>query len=190
MFSESADLYDKIHAQLKNYSDETGKVAAWIKKVLPDAQSLLDVACGTGEHDRFLSSDYHVDGIDLNPEFLRIAKVKNPAGQYCVANMINFDLDRRYDVVICLFSSIGYVQTLENLHATLASFHHPSTREELCLLSRGFTPEAWKTGRLHLTTLDEDQLKVCRMNISKIKDGRLVFHDPLSRGNSQRSGTF
>jgi hypothetical protein len=49
---------------------------------------MLDVACGTGEHDRFLCADYRVDGIDLNPEFVRIAKSKNPAGDYHVADMV------------------------------------------------------------------------------------------------------
>jgi ubiquinone/menaquinone biosynthesis C-methylase UbiE len=82
MFSEDADLYDKIYTKLKNYRDEASKVAAWIRKLYPGAHSVLDVACGTGEHDRFLSAEYHVDGIDLNPEFIRIAKIKNPAGDY------------------------------------------------------------------------------------------------------------
>src|SRR4030095_14833049 len=117
MFAESADLYDKIYARLKNYRDEAGKVADCIKQLRPDAQSVLDVACGTGEHARFLSVGYRVDGIDLNPAFVEIAKTKNPIGEYRVADMINFDLKKRYDVIICLFSSIGYVQTTENLHA-------------------------------------------------------------------------
>jgi ubiquinone/menaquinone biosynthesis C-methylase UbiE len=76
MFSESIDLYDKIYTKLKNYHDEAGKVGAWIKKLRPNAESVLDVACGTGEHDRFLSADYRVDGIDLNPEFVRTPKAK------------------------------------------------------------------------------------------------------------------
>jgi SAM-dependent methyltransferase len=175
MFSESADLYDKIYTKLKNYRDEAGKVGAWIKKLRPDAQSVLDVACGTGEHDRFLSADYRIDGIDLNPEFVRIAKSKNPAGDYRVADMINFDLEKRYDVLVCLFSAIGYVETIENLHATLATFHRHLNEGGLMLVEPWFTPEAWTKGVLHITTVDEDQLKVCRMNISEVKDGRLSF---------------
>jgi 2-polyprenyl-3-methyl-5-hydroxy-6-metoxy-1,4-benzoquinol methylase len=111
MFPERADLYDKIYSKLKNYREEAEKVTTWIKKLRPNAQSVLDVACGTGEHDRFLSADFRVDGIDLNPEFVRTAKGKNPSGDYRVANMISFDLQKRYDVLVCLFSSIGYVQT-------------------------------------------------------------------------------
>jgi SAM-dependent methyltransferase len=175
MFSEDADLYDKIYTKLKNYRDEAGQLAALIRKLCPGAHSVLDVACGTGEHDRFLSVEYRVDGIDLNPEFIRIAKIKNPAGDYRVANMMNFELQKRYDVLVCLFSSIGYVQTIENLHATLAGFHRHLNDGGVMLIEPWFRPEAWTTGVLHITTIDEDQLKVCRMNVSAVKDGSLSF---------------
>jgi SAM-dependent methyltransferase len=175
MFSESAALYDKIYINLKNYRDEARNVGAWIKRLRPDAQTVLDVACGTGEHDRFLSADYRVDGIDLNPEFVRIAKTKNPAGDYRVADMSNFDLNQRYDVIVCLFSSIGYVQTTGNLHAALASFHRHLNAGGIVLVEPWFTPEGWNKGILHIAIVDEDQLKVCRMNISEVKSGRLSF---------------
>jgi SAM-dependent methyltransferase len=150
-------------------------VSGWIKRVCSDAHTVLDVACGTGEHDRFLSADYQVDGIDLNPEFIRIAKNKNPHGNYGVQDMINFDLERRYDVVVCLFSSIGYVQTIENLHRTLPRFQRHLNDGGVILVEPWFTPEMWNTGVLHMTSVDEDQFKVCRMNISELKGPRLSF---------------
>ena len=175
MFSESADLYDKIYTKLKDYRDEAGKVAALIKNLRPDARSVLDVACGTGEHDRFLMADYRVDGIDLNPEFIRIAKSKNPSGNYSVEDMISFDLRKGYDVLVCLFSSIGYVQTIKNLHLTLASFYRHLNDGGLMLVEPWFTPEAWNEGVLHTTTVDEDQFKVCRMNITEVREGPVSF---------------
>jgi SAM-dependent methyltransferase len=179
MFSESADLYDTIYTQLKNYRDEAEKVTAWIKKLRPNARSVLDVACGTGEHDRFLRTDFRVDGIDLNPEFIRTAKSKNPGGDYRVADMISFDLQKRYDILVCLFSSIGYVQTTENLHSTLTCFRRHLNDDGLLLVEPWFTPEAWNKGVLHMTTVDDAQLKVCRMSISDAIDSRLslfTFH--------------
>lgn len=175
MFSESADLYDKIYTNLKNYRDEAAKVAALIKKLCPGAHSVLDIACGTGEHDRFLSAEYRVDGLDLNPGFIRIAKTKNPVGDYRVANMINFDFQKRYDVLVCLFSSIGYVQTIQNLHAALATFQRHLNDGGVLLVEPWFRPESWVTGILHMTIVDEDQLKVCRMNVSEVKEGTLSF---------------
>jgi hypothetical protein len=42
-----------------------------------------------------------------------------------------------------------------------------------------FTPEAWKKGVLHMTAVNEEHLKVCRLSISDVKDSRLsvfTFH--------------
>ena len=112
MFSESAHLYDAIYTKLKNYEEEAAKVHAWINELRPNAKTVLDVACGTGEHSKYLKNWYQVDGVDLSKEFLAIAQSKNPNGLYKVANMIDLDLGKRYDAIICLFSSIGYVETV------------------------------------------------------------------------------
>jgi SAM-dependent methyltransferase len=175
MFSESADLYDKIYTKIKDYSKEAGEVAAWIKKLRPNAKSVLDVACGTGEHDRFLSDEYQVDGIDLNAEFIQIARAKNPHGQYHVGDMVDFNLGKRYDVLLCLFSSIGYVQTIGNLQKTIATFERHLNDDGIMLVEPWFTPDAWNPGVLHMTTVEEDQFKVCRMNIAEARSERLSF---------------
>ena len=37
-------------------------------------------------------------------------------------DMTDFNMGKTYDVVMCLFSSIGYVKTLENVAASLQNF--------------------------------------------------------------------
>jgi SAM-dependent methyltransferase len=175
MFSESADLYDKIYTKLKNYSKEAKEIEVLIKNLCPNAKTVLDVACGTGEHAKFLSTDYQVDGIDLNAELIQIASRKNPRGQYHVGDMIDFNLGKRYDVLICLFSSVGYVRTTKNLQTTIASFDRHLNDGGVMLIEPWFTPDAWRRDVLHMITLDEDQFKVCRMNVSEVKDKRLSF---------------
>jgi SAM-dependent methyltransferase len=175
MFSGSTDLYDKIYTKLKNYQNEAEKVSGWIKKLRPNAKSLLDVACGTGEHDRFLSVDYRVDGIDVNADFIQIAKRKNAGGQYNVADMIDFNLGKRYDVVVCLFSSIGYVQTIQSLQKAIASFARHLNDGGIMIVEPWFTPDTWNRGVLHMMTVDENQLKLCRMSIAETKGERLSF---------------
>lgn len=80
MFSETAELYDLIYQQFKDYMDESRRIAVLLERVHPEAKSVLDVACGTGEHARILSAKYgyRVNGLDLEPEFVRIAQRKNP----------------------------------------------------------------------------------------------------------------
>jgi ubiquinone/menaquinone biosynthesis C-methylase UbiE len=57
MFTESPELYDAIY-KFKNYRGEAQHVAASIHHANPDARSILDVACGTGEHALWLAADH------------------------------------------------------------------------------------------------------------------------------------
>src|ERR1700724_208827 len=106
MFIDSPELYDAIF-HFKNYARECDRLGSLIDKAVPRARTILDVACGTGEHAKFLKQHYAVDGIDINERYLRAARLKNPEGDYIRADMTAFDLGRTYDVVTCLFSAIG-----------------------------------------------------------------------------------
>ena len=123
MFTESAEIYDLIYAEFKNYAEESERLAALIRRVNPHCQSILDVACGTGEHMRHLATyGFRVDGIDLDARFVQLAARKNGRSRIWCADMATLNLDERYDAVLCLFSSIAYVQTLERLAETLRGF--------------------------------------------------------------------
>jgi SAM-dependent methyltransferase len=123
MFTESAEIYDLIYAQFKNYAEESERLAALIRRVNPQCHSVLDVACGTGEHMRYLATDgFRVDGIDLDERFVQVAARKNPLSRMWCSDMASLDIGERYDAVLCLFSSIAYVRTFERLVATLRAF--------------------------------------------------------------------
>ncbi len=108
MFARTAQYHDLIYS-FKNYGEEASKIRAVIRKEHPAAHSILDVACGTAEHAKLLSAEFAVDGIDLEPGFVEIARRKVPTGTFSVADMRRFELRKKYDVVQCLFSSIGYL---------------------------------------------------------------------------------
>ena len=123
MFSASAEYYDLIYSTFKDYSSEAALVAALLRQFNPHSRTVLDVACGTGEHARRLAAlGFTVDGLDLDPAFVRIARQKHPAGHFVEADMSDFQLPDRYDAVLCLFSSIGYLKTLDRVARALACF--------------------------------------------------------------------
>lgn len=166
MFSKSALLYDIIY-KFKDYAAESQKIIDLIEKECPLAQTILDVACGTAEHDKYLSQKYHVDGLDLDPEFVRIAAEKNSQGSFYHADMCDFNLGTFYDVILCLFSSIGYVKTLDNVVKALSCFKRHLNRDGVILVEPWFTPDIWQVdGSIHMLSAETDDLKVCRMNIS------------------------
>lgn len=166
MFSESAALYDLIYTSFKNYEAEAAQLAELIKTLSGNANSVLDVACGTGEHARLLSErfGYHVDGIDIEPEFIRIAKQKNPSGNFRQADMKEFEAGRKYDVVMCMFSSIGYVKTLENVEKTFENFRNNLADNGFIIVEPWLTPDVFMPGRFDVITVESNDIKICRMS--------------------------
>lgn len=165
MFDLSSKYYDVIYS-FKDYEQEAQQVREYIERQGKDYRTVLDVACGTAEHAFFLKQHYAIDGIDLNPEFISIAKSKNPDGDYSVADMTRFRLDRKYDVIQCLFSSIGYVRTLELLVQTLKQFKEHLNEEGVILVEPWLTPDVWTTGRVDTIMTERRGIQMCRMSHS------------------------
>ena len=162
MFDLSAPYYDLIYS-FKNYAKEAEIIRGLLTRLLPNARTILDVACGTGEHDRFLKRDYSIDGIDLNSTLLEIARAKNPESTYTVGDMRNFDLGRTYDSIICLFSAIGSMKTAEDLASTLRSFRRHLLSAGLALVEPWLSPDHWKPGAVQLLTARDERHTLCRM---------------------------
>ena len=179
MFTASAPLYDLIYSSFKDYEAESATVAELLRRSAPGARSILDVACGTGEHARFLADrhGYDVDGLDLDPAFVRIARAKLGRGTIHEADMVRFGLGRRYDVVLCLFSSIGYVKTLDNVRAALAAFRKHLAPGGVVIVEPWFTPGQLTAGRVSARVVESADVSVCRMTYTQIEGAisRLKF---------------
>jgi len=185
VFEKSAEWYDALYG-FKDYQKESAAIATLLKKEHPEATTILDVACGTGEHDKYLSLSYEVDGVDISSEFVLVASKKNPQGKYICADMIDFDLSTRYDVVLCLFSSIGYLRTIENVATALRNFRRHLNADGIVIVEPWFVPEAWNPdGTVFMLTGETAEGKICRMNISEREDSLSVlnFHYLVGTGN-------
>ena len=91
--------------------------------------------------------------------------------------MTSFDLGRKFDAVTCLFSSIGYVGTVERLDVCDRRDGGSPQRPAACWsVEPWLTPEVWQAGRPHLLSVDEPDLKIARMTISG-REGRLAIMD-------------
>jgi SAM-dependent methyltransferase len=101
MFSASAEYDDLIYAALKDYAAETAQIATLLRRVNPQCRTVLDVACGTGEHTRRLAAEgFTVDGLDIEPAFVRIAGGKHQAGRFFEADMSNVHLPYRHNDIV------------------------------------------------------------------------------------------
>jgi SAM-dependent methyltransferase len=177
MFTKSARFYDAIYS-FKDYAVEAEKVDALIQERKPGARTLLDVACGTGLHLAHLHERYEVEGLDLDPNLLAIAAERLPGVPLHQGDMTSFDLGRRFDAVVCLFSSIGYATTVEKLERAVTSMANHLEPGGVLLIEPWLTPDVWEDGHLGAVFVDEPDLKIARVNLAE-REGRLsrfVFH--------------
>jgi len=179
LFIESSELYDAIY-RFKDYAHECERLRALINDVVPGARTILDVACGTGEHAKFLKRHYRVDGIDLNESYLRAARLKNPVGNFARADMLDFDLARNYDVVTCLFSAIGILRTFARLEQAIACMARHVRPGGALIIEPWFTPERWRPARPFILAGEIGADTVYRMSHS-LREGALsvLLHNYL-----------
>jgi ubiquinone/menaquinone biosynthesis C-methylase UbiE len=174
-YSKLAKIYDALYS-FKNYEAEAKRLHEIIaeKKTSP-GNSLLDVACGTGTHLSFLSKHYAVEGLDLTSEMLEVARARHPQIVFHQGDMRTFDLGRRFDVVTCLFSSIGYLKSpLELREAAINMARHLQPGGVL-IIEPWLTEETWKAGGVHALYVDKPDFKIARLDIPTSKGRMSVF---------------
>jgi SAM-dependent methyltransferase len=135
----------------------------------------LDVACGTGEHARLLAErGFVVDGLDVDANFVRLSRHKHPSGRFYEADMASFRLPLRYDVVMCLFSSIGYLRTLDRVSSALACFRDHLAPGGVIIVEPWFAPGVLDENRVGRNSGEADGIHI-------IRTSRMELQPHLSR---------
>lgn len=181
MHRNSQKYYDVLYkAQGKDYHAECADLAALIKEHHEAAVTVLDIGCGTATHARILRDDFNleVDGSDIDPDMIAIARKKVPEGRFDIADMVNMDLGRQYDAVVSMFSAIGYVKTKDRMREAIKSMARHVKQDGVLIVEPWLKPDVFKHGGLYMDTADEDGIKICRISRNEVEDGisRLNFH--------------
>jgi len=174
-YAERPELYDVVYS-FKDYGAESERVEAIVAERAPHARTLLDVACGTGKHLEHLHSRFTCAGLDLDTGLLDIARKRLPDVPFHHADMRNFDLGRRFDVVVCLFSAIGYAGDIAGLQETARAFARHVADNGLVLVEPWIEPDDWIPNRPHVLAADTDGLAVARVTLSG-RDGHVSTLD-------------
>ncbi|HKT04725.1 MAG TPA: class I SAM-dependent methyltransferase [Rugosimonospora sp.] len=169
-----ADVYDTVYAvgRQKDYAAESTALVELIHKHHPDAASLLDVACGTGEHLRHLYGQFsHVAGLELAEPMRARAQAKLPGVTVHAGDMRDFTLGRTFDVVVCLFSAIGYAASTAELRAACQAMARHTAPGGLLIIDPWYHPGGWEGGHLDHTVAVTGERTVLRLAHSA-RDGR------------------
>lgn len=178
VFSRSQRYYDAIYGG-KEYAQE----AAHLKQLIAahkrsDGNALLDIACGTGPHVPYLRDDFAYEGLDLDHQMLALARQRFPDVAFHQGDMVDFALGRQFDVVTCLFSSIGYTRTAPRLRQAVATMAGHLRPGGVLLIGAFLSPEEWIPGHPHAMFVDQPDLKLARLNVSGVAgEGNIAVLD-------------
>ncbi len=178
MFDRSAELYDAIYDALgKDYAAESESVLAHIGSVRgsPPA-TLLDVACGTGRHLEHFARRTSCVGLDLEPGLLDVARRRCPGVGLVQGDMTDFELGRTFDAVTCLFSSIGYVRTVEDLGRAACCMARHVAPGGVVVVEPWLTPDVWTSGHVQVVQAEGAGFTAVRMMQSSL-DGTVSVLD-------------
>lgn len=177
MFTNTAKHYDAVYSD-KDYEGESERLASIVRGRVPGAGTFLDVACGTGRHIEYLAqnSGFECTGVDLDEEMLAIAKERVPTAALYAGDMCDFALDVKFDVVACLFSSIGYAKTVQRMDRAMANMASHVLPGGMLVIEPWITPESWIVGEARSSTVETDEFIVTRMMVAEpVERGRVVF---------------
>lgn len=101
---------------------------------LPEQAEVLDLGCGWGRHTRSLADlGYRVTGLDLSPRLIDRARAMANERDVPALGSLDFEvgdmrthrMNRRFDLVVNLFTSMGYFDhDQDDLKVLQNAFHH------------------------------------------------------------------
>jgi SAM-dependent methyltransferase len=169
LYEKLAKYYDLIY-HWKDYEKEANSIKELIKKYKKSGGNLLlDVGCGTGKHLEQFKDGFSCTGIDINNEMVEVAKKNVKDVIFYQGNMIDFNLKIEYDVILCLFSAIGYVKTYPNLEKTIMNFSNHLKKGGVFVIEPWFTKSIYWVGEPGMTTYDGKDVKIARVNTTRIE---------------------
>lgn len=175
-FHELAEYYDPLNDQ-KDYRGESERLETLARRFgRPGRTAWLDVACGTGRHLEFLSRRHPTVGVDGSREMLRIAQRRLPGVPLVLGDMRTFRLNRRFDVVSCLFSAIGHLRKKEDVRKTFANFAGHLNPGGVAIVEPWIDPSVFRSEHVYLRTHESPAVTLARCAYSSRRGNHSVIH--------------
>lgn len=176
MYKDLAKYYDLIY-HWKDYKSESKRLIELIQKhKKTEGKELLELGCGTGHHLSYLSKKYNCLGTDISKEILKEAKKAVKEADFKQSDMLSLKLNKKFDIILSLFSSISYVKTLSNLRKTIKNISEHMNKGAVVIVEPWFAPDQFNPGSPYLHTYESKDLKIARASTTR-KRGNLSIVD-------------
>jgi ubiquinone/menaquinone biosynthesis C-methylase UbiE len=119
-------MKDIIYGDFSRYYDFLGwnkfsqicaeRLRHFVKLRGSGSESVLDLACGTGELEYQLKKTKLIfTGVDISRQMLSEARRKNRGIEFIHGDMTNIRLSRQFDIVVCFFDSVNHLSGITNI---------------------------------------------------------------------------
>jgi SAM-dependent methyltransferase len=165
-YRAAAGAYDLFYRE-KDYEHEVDDIVQLVESYRSDARSVLDVGCGTGAHLAAFAQRYErAEGIEPSARMIEEATIARPGLLIYPGDMRTFRLRDRFDIVTCLFSAIGYMTTLEDLHLAVRNMAAHLTAGGVLVVEGWVERDAWEDNRASAQSAVGDDLVAARVVVS------------------------
>jgi len=117
-YGRFGEFYDAVMGDRRAAAEQ---VMQLIRATKPDARNVLELGCGTGSILKYLQDVYEVSGLDMSRKMLSIARKKVPRSKLFRQDMVDFRINGRFDVIICIFDSINHVRRFSDWKRVFAT---------------------------------------------------------------------
>lgn len=170
VFGDYSNYYNLLYRD-KDYVGEVRYVHELIRKHHPEAETILNLGCGTGNHDFELAKfGYSVTGVDLSNGMLVAAKSRlssldpQPPLSFLQGDVRSIRLGTTFDVIISLFHVMSYQTTNDDLQAILATVKAHLNPGGIFLFDCWYGPAVLTDPPVvRLKRLEDDEVEVLRI---------------------------
>lgn len=170
-FRKSATVYDLIYEQVVDYDWHAADLHRLATERNAEAKDLAEMAVGTGQVLSRLCRWFDVIGCDLSQDMVAVCRERHPDLDVRLGDYSTIDLGRRFDAVICVFSSIGYVRTVEKLQTAFDNFARHLRPGGVVIVDGWLRPEAAIDGFRSAETFESNQATLTRSILAHTVDG-------------------
>ncbi|VVB74596.1 Ubiquinone/menaquinone biosynthesis C-methyltransferase UbiE [Candidatus Tiddalikarchaeum anstoanum] len=127
-YKELASVYDELMGE-EIYAKFNKIITSMINKYDRTAKSVLELGCGTGNILIPLSKKFETTGLDISKEMLAIARKKDKKSKYIQADMTSFRLNKKFDVILCMYDTINHLKVFDDWQKTFKNtYNHLSEK--------------------------------------------------------------
>ena len=174
-YHELAVFFEKLSSREAYTEKEADFIAKIIKRYSPRSKYILDVACGTGRHDRILSKkDFLVTGVDASKDLIGIAKKYDRKTKYVLGDMRNFKMQTKFDCALFIWDAYVYLSRQKDMTTFLERIYAHLVKGGILILDaqnfwrrnrpdtlacKNFVKDGWNVSRIaKRTTILKDKV--------------------------------